>query len=183
MYRRIDKCRICSNEQLVRVLDLGEQMLTGVFPSKRDTKITSGPLHLVKCMGSGDVCGLVQMEHSYDLDEMYGDNYGYRSGLNASMVAHLQDKVKKVYETVKIETGDLIVDIGSNDSTTLQAYSTAGVDLVGIDPTGVKFRSYYPPHIELIPDFFSADLLREKFPGRKAKVVTSFSKIPPSGKL
>ena len=38
------------------------------------------------------VCGLLQMEHSYDLGEMYGDNYGYRSGLNASMVTHLSQQ-------------------------------------------------------------------------------------------
>ena len=174
MYKKVEKCRICGNENLVRVLDLGEQMLTGVFPRERDDDVTTGPLRLVKCVGD-DACGLLQMEHSYDLCEMYGENYGYRSGLNASMVAHLHDKVKRIYETVPIESGDLIVDIGSNDSTTLQAYGTEGVDLVGIDPTGIKFHTYYPEHIQLIPEFFSANLLRERFPGRKAKVVTSFS--------
>jgi hypothetical protein len=30
----------------------------------------------------------------YDAAEMYGDNYGYRSGLNQSMVNHLTDKVR-----------------------------------------------------------------------------------------
>lgn len=174
MYKKVEKCRICGNENLVRVLDLGEQMLTGVFPRERDADVTTGPLRLVKCVGD-DACGLLQMEHSYDLGEMYGENYGYRSGLNASMVAHLHDKVKRIYEIVPIESGDLIVDIGSNDSTTLQAYGTEGVDLVGIDPTGIKFHTYYPEHIQLIPEFFSANLLRERFPGRKAKVVTSFS--------
>lgn len=174
MYTKIVKCRICTNTHLERVLDLGEQMLSGVFPRRKGAQVTTGPLRLVKCCGGDDVCGLLQLEHSYDLGEMYGENYGYRSGLNASMVAHLHTKVQRIQTLVHLNAGDLIVDIGSNDSTTLQAYPH-NLDLVGIDPTGVKFHSYYPPHIKLIPDFFSSHLLMERFPGRKAKVVTSFS--------
>lgn len=175
MYSKIEKCRICGNTRLERVLDLGEQMLTGVFPRKRGEKITTGPLRLVKCIGGDKVCGLLQLEHSYDLGEMYGHNYGYRSGLNASMVAHLHSKVKKILRHVDLRAGDLVIDIGSNDSTTLQAYPSSGPILVGIDPTGVKFHNYYPPHIQLIPDFFSSALVKQHFPKQKAKVITSFS--------
>lgn len=175
MYIHIKKCRICENQNLENVLDLGEQVLTGVFPKNKDhLAITSGPLRLVKCMGEG-VCGLVQLEHSYDLGEMYGLNYGYRSGLNQSMVAHLRNKVAQICKLVGLKPGDLVLDIGSNDSTTLQCYPNEGLHLVGIDPTGVKFSAYYPAYIDLIPDFFSSKLVEEKFPSKKAKIVTSFS--------
>ncbi len=174
MYKKIEKCRICGNAHLEPVLDLGEQMLTGVFPRQQGARVTTGPLRLVKCVGGPEICGLLQLEHSCDLGEMYGENYGYRSGLNASMVRHLHAKVERVRKLVDLKAGDLVVDIGSNDSTTLQAYPKE-LSLVGIDPTGVKFHAYYPAHIELIPDFFSARLLQEKFPGKKARVVTSFS--------
>lgn len=175
MYKKVEKCRICGNRHLECVLDLGEQMLTGVFPRERGAKITSGPLRLVKCTGGDEVCGLLQLEHSYDLHEMYGHNYGYRSGLNASMVAHLKSKVKRILSLVEVHDGDLVLDIGSNDSTTLQAYPSTGLVLAGIDPTGVKFHSYYPSHIQLIPDFFSAELVKKHFPEQKAKIITSFS--------
>lgn len=175
MYNKIEKCRICGNTNLECVLDLGEQMLTGLFPKRKGDKITSGPLRLMKCTGSDDVCGLLQLEHSYDLGEMYGVNYGYRSGLNASMVKHLHEKVEKIIKKVELNKGDLVVDIGSNDSTTLQAYPSDIPILIGIDPTGIKFKNYYPPHIQLIPDFFSSALLKERFPDKKAKVITSFS--------
>ncbi|MDP3211524.1 class I SAM-dependent methyltransferase [Methylotenera sp.] len=175
MYKKIEKCRICGNSHLECVLDLGEQMLTGVFPKEKAADVTTGPLRLVKCVGDSDACGLLQMEHSYDLGEMYGENYGYRSGLNASMVEHLNNKVKRILGLVELNDGDLVIDIGSNDSTTLQAYPSSGLTLVGVDPTGIKFHSYYPPHIQLIPDFFSSALVRAKFPEKKAKIVTSFS--------
>jgi NDP-4-keto-2,6-dideoxyhexose 3-C-methyltransferase len=174
LFKKVERCRICGNPQLVCVLDLGEQMLTGVFPRSKNAKITTGPLRLVKCVSDDKSCGLLQLEHSYELAEMYGENYGYRSGLNASMVAHLRGKVKRILGFINLRESDLVVDIGSNDGTTLQAYPK-GLDLVGIDPTGVKFSAFYPEHIKLIPDFFSASLLRDRFPGKNAKVVTSFS--------
>lgn len=175
MYKKIEKCRICGNTHLECVLDLGKQMLTGVFPREKNADVTTGPLRLVKCVGGDDVCGLLQMEHSYDLGEMYGENYGYRSGLNASMVAHLNNKVKRILGLIALNDGDLVIDIGSNDSTTLQAYPSSGPLLVGVDPTGIKFHQYYPSHIQLIPDFFTSALVNARFPGQKAKVVTSFS--------
>lgn len=173
MYRKTEQCRVCGNRQLELVLDLGTQALTGVFPPAR-TQLTEGPLRLVRCTGTR-ACGLVQLEHSYDLQEMYGENYGYRSGLNPSMVQHLHTKVAQIQQRLPLARGDLVVDIGSNDATTLRGYPVCGLQLVGIDPTGSKFHKYYPQHVTLIPDFFSGELLARRFPGRGAKVITSFS--------
>lgn len=105
---------------------------------------------------------------------MYGDNYGYRSGLNASMVAHLTNKICMLERMVKLTDGDLVIDIGSNDATTLKAYSGKHRK-VGIDPTGKKFISYYKNGITLIPDFFTAELFRSQFPTGRAKIITSIA--------
>jgi NDP-4-keto-2,6-dideoxyhexose 3-C-methyltransferase len=176
MYTKINKCRICGNQNLIPIIDLGNQVLTGVFPKSQEELITNGPLRLVKCHDENNsVCGLLQLEHSYESNEMYGENYGYRSGLNSSMVQHLNGKISKIKNFLALNKGDLIIDIGSNDGTTLRAYEDQGYDLVGIDPTGNKFKEYYPPWISLVPDFFSAKLIKDKYPSRKAKVITSFS--------
>jgi hypothetical protein len=106
---------------------------------------------------------------------MYGLNYGYRSGLNASMVRHLHSKVKKILDMGVLEAGDMVVDIGSNDATTLLAYPQDQYRLIGVDPTGIKFASYYPAEITLIADFFSAKAIAAKLADKKAKVITSFS--------
>lgn len=172
-YRKIEVCRICGGTALEKVLDLGDQYLTGIFPRTRDEPITRGPVQLVKCTTPAG-CGLLQLAHSYDLAEMYGDNYGYRSGLNQSMVRHLQAKVRRIEGLVSLKPGDVVLDIGSNDSTTLQAYSTDGLSRVGMDPSGGKFRRFYPESVTLIEDFFSAKRFRE-FTDAKARVVTSFA--------
>jgi hypothetical protein len=170
MYTEINKCRISESTNLITVLSLGEQYLTGVFPKSTSEQITKGPLDLVWCPDSG----LLQMKQSYSLDEMYGDNYGYRSGLNASMVRHLQQKIRTLERLVKLSDNDLVIDIGSNDATSLKAYSGKHRK-IGIDPTGKKFKEYYADDISLIPDFFSAEAFKNLFPNDKAKIITSIA--------
>ena len=170
MYTEITKCRISGSSNLINVLSLGEQYLTGVFPKSINEEVSKGPLDLVWCPDSG----LLQMKQSYSLDEMYGDNYGYRSGLNASMVRHLTHKINMLERMVQLNENDLVIDIGSNDATSLKAY-TGKHRKVGIDPTGKKFLEYYTNDITLIPDFFSADAFKKLFPTDKAKIITSIA--------
>jgi hypothetical protein len=103
---------------------------------------------------------------------MYGENYGYRSGLNQSMVQHLTQKIRELERFAEVEPGDAVLDIGSNDGTSLKAYSASGLHRTGMDPTGSKFRQYYPDDVRLIPDFFSAKAYFAAG-GKPAKVVTS----------
>lgn len=178
MYREIHKCRICGNSNLETIVNLGMQKLTGVFPRQGD-EIGEGPLELVKCTqgGAGEesVCGLVQLRHSCEGSEMYGENYGYRSGLNQSMVAHLQEITEEIKKSVNLQKGDLVIDIGSNDSTLLRGYALDGLDYVGMDPTGIKFKKYYPDFITLVPEFFSAENVIKIRGNKKAKIVTSIA--------
>src|SRR5689334_2339183 len=104
MYKTISQCRICGNTEFDAVLDLGIQALTGVFPRERHTPVPAAPLELIKCRtdGVGQTCGLVQLRHSFETDQMYGMNYGYRSGLNQSMVRHLQKLAAKVKSIVHL---------------------------------------------------------------------------------
>lgn len=167
----ISACRICESKSLEPVLDLGVQTLTGIFPRDRDAQITAGPLRLVKCMGA---CGLVQLGDDYDLDEMYGQNYGYRSSLNRSMVRHLSAKVEKLLARRPLEAGDVVLDIGSNDGTTLSQYPEH-VTRIGIDPTAAKFAAYYPTGVKVAPEFFDAAAFARVAGNAKARIVTSIA--------
>jgi hypothetical protein len=170
--RAIDRCRVSGSRHLIEVLDLGEQALTGVFPRDPKQHVTTGPLRLVWCPDSG----LLQLSHSFDLGEMYGDNYGYRSGLNRSMVDHLTTKIRELERLMDLKPGDGVLDIGSNDATSLRAYQTPGLKRTGIDPTGRKFARFYPDDIALIADFFSAAAYRET--GAPApRIVTSIAML------
>lgn len=169
-YREIKACRVSGSAHLVSVLNLGHQVLTGVFPKNQEQEITKGPLELVWCPDSG----LLQLAHTYDATEMYGENYGYRSGLNQSMVSHLTDKVRYLERLISLKPNDVVLDIGSNDATTLKAYQAPQIQRLGIDPTGKKFASFYTGDIRLVPDFFSGRAYRS-VENRPARIVTSIA--------
>jgi C-methyltransferase C-terminal domain/Putative zinc binding domain/Methyltransferase domain len=175
MYELVPHCCICQNPRLLPVVNLGELALTGVFPRAGDPPVDKGPLDLIRCdVGQGSACGLVQLRHRYDGAAMYGGNYGYRSSLNPSMVSHLRGTAMRLQELVTLESGDAVVDIGSNDGTLLSFYPT-GLCLVGIDPTAAKFSHFYRPDIDVVPDFFSAKAVRSRLRDRPAKLVTSIA--------
>ena len=167
---KINKCRSCKSKQLKQAFSLGEQFLTGIFPKNKKESITKGHLSMVICKN----CSLLQLEHSFDSEEMYGDNYGYMSSLNQSMFEHLRNKVPKLKKKVQLGYNDIIVDIGSNDGTFLSFFDRK-FKLIGVDPTIKKFSKYYKKDILQIPDFFSYNILKSKLNSKKAKLITTIS--------
>jgi hypothetical protein len=105
---------------------------------------------------------------------MYGANYGYRSSLNQSMVRHLQSKVELLLTKVSVHDYDVVLDIGSNDGTLLSSYPQ-NLLAVGMDPTAAKFREFYKPHIQVIPNFFSYENFRNHVGNKKVKIITSIA--------
>jgi len=174
IFHKIEKCRVCGNTHYSTVLDLGNQYLSGIFPKSVDLNMHRGPLKLVKCDEARGGCGHVQLEHTFDLPTMYGEEYGYRSGLNASMVKHLQEKYEKIADFLDLRKGDFVIDIAGNDGTFLGFFSSE-LKLVSIDPTSKKFSKYFKDHVDYIADFFTENTFRKYFGEQKAKLVTSFS--------
>ena len=150
----VKHCRACSNTELIEILNLGSQALSGVFPVSGEPDPLSGPLVLGICAN----CYLVQLLHSYPNELMYGENYGYRSGLNISMVNHLQRKARRLFHAFGLTKESVVLDIGSNDGTLLNALVGNGAKLYGMDPTSKKFAQFYAPQIQRIEDFFSSEL-------------------------
>ena len=165
-------CRISGSTNLIEVLNLGDQSLTGHFPKLNESDPEFAPLRLVWSPESN----LLQLGDTYEAKKMYGDNYGYRSGLNKSMVNHLKRKVNFLLTTYDKEpNSDLcVLDIGSNDGTLLNCYPNQFLR-VGMDPTISKFKSFYNSDILTVPDFFSSDTFLKKTNGTKADIVTSIA--------
>ncbi len=167
---RINTCRSCGCDFLDRLLDLGTLAFTGRFPANRHEDVPSGPLELLICTN----CGLVQLAHNFDPNDLYCESYGYRSGINSTMQNHLTGIVDDIEARLTLRPRDIVMDIGSNDGTLLSKYNHEEIQRVGIDPTIMQFESYYDPSIIRIADFFSEPICR-KFGIGHAKVITSIS--------
>ena len=166
---KIIKCRSCKNKNLKKTLSLGIQKLTGIFPSSNKEDVPGGDLSLVFC----EKCKLLQLENSFDPSKMYGDNYGYMSSLNSSMVDHLKKKAEKLKKIKPLSSGDIVCDIGSNDGTFLSFFSN-NLILMGVDPTIKKLSKFYRKDIIKIADFFSTHTV-QKITNKKIKLITSVS--------
>lgn len=172
---KITKCRVCKGSKFKEVINLGNMKLTGIFPKSVEDFIDESPLRLIKC-DNNIRCNLVQLEHSYAPQKMFGVGYGYRSGLNQGMVAHLKDKIEYILNKTSPQKDSIIIDIGSNDGTTLGFYPPGEFKLIGIDPSIDQFKKYYREDINKIADFFSFEKVAPFFTGhQKAKIITSFS--------
>lgn len=173
----INKCRICGNTDLISILNLGEQVLSGRFPTEIDARIPKAPLELVKCNDekNQNACGLLQLKHSVSPDEMYGKKYGYRSGINITMKQHLKEIVNQIEKMIDFNDGDVVLDIGSNDATLLKYYNNQKIVRIGIDPTGKQFEEHYTENIKLIPDYFSASNFYSLGIKKKSKAITSIA--------
>lgn len=168
----IRECRVCGENSLVELLNLGELALTGVFLAN-GKDVPKEPLVLVRCAE----CGLVQLKHNYLKSALFNDSYGYESHLNSSMVQHLHRKARLIEKTfLDSSRTPIAVDIASNDGTFLNGYKREEVVKVGIDPLIDVFSDYYPETCIRIPKFFSAEAYWERL-GEHADVVTSLSVI------
>ncbi len=163
-------CRVCGSENLSIAIDLGTQSLTGVF-LKNGASVDKFNISLSTC----EDCGLLQINEVYDLDLLYGDGYGYESSLNASMVEHLKLKAESLKKLISLKADDVVIDIGSNDATTLGFFDDSLVK-IGVDISGSKFVEKYKENKStLIADFFPTEKLSPILKGKEAKIVSSYS--------
>jgi len=167
----IDNCRICNNTYLTDVIDIGDQIITSRFPLYGDFSTPKTPITLCKC----DNCGLLQLRQTTNPCELYEYEYGYRSGLNNTMRAHLKQYQEEIFSKITVNSNDTIVDIGSNDATMLKNWSS-DLRRIGVDPTGTQFKAFYEDgNIELIPTYFTIDNISHKIAKKSVKVVSSIS--------
>jgi len=167
---KIKSCRSCSSKFLKKLYSLGNQYLTGIFPKSRSQNVPKGELSMVMC----GKCSLLQLENSFNVNVMYGENYGYLSSLNPHMIKHLKIKSEKLKKISKLTNHETVIDIGSNDGTFLSNYRKTN-RLIGVDPTIKKLKKFYRKDIITCSDFFSAQTVSKYLKNKKAKIITSIS--------
>lgn len=154
IHKKINCCRASGNKDLKLVAKFPNMSLTGVFP-KTKKKIIETPMEVVFCIKSK----LLQLNHNYKSEFLYGKSYGYRSGLNPIMVEHLKKKSIFIKKILKLKTTDNILDIGSNDGTFLNFFSC---ERFGVDPSLGKLKKFYNKKINKIPHTFESGFYKIK---------------------
>ncbi len=166
---KIKQCRICNSKSLKNLFSLGKMKFTGKFP-KKNQRIPSGDVHLVIC----NKCSLVQLKDNFNLNYLYNKDYGYRTGINSTMRTHVKSVVDKISKKVKLQSGDYVLDIASNDGTLLSYYKKS-IKTFGIDPLVNKYRTDYKNINFKVSDFFSYKNICKVNKNIKFKAITALS--------
>ena len=83
-------CRNCKSNKFFNLLSLGKMSFTGKFSKSIFNNIPKAYLNLVMCKK----CKLVELDRNFNPKYLYGEDYGYRSGINKTMTEHLKKSFK-----------------------------------------------------------------------------------------
>ncbi len=169
--RRREDCRLCGSRSLDCVVTLVPTPPANAFLSFVEKKKSQDvfPLELNLCAE----CGHAQLGHVIDPSLLFSD-YAYVSGTSASFVSHFRSYADVVWALSGAVSGNLVVDIGSNDGTLLRAFRNLGAEIQGVDPARRIAALAEASGIPTIAKFFTTETARSIVAERgKAKIVTA----------
>ena len=168
---KLDRCRICKNKKLERILDLGEMPLANAFLNKNQLsqKEISYPLRVVWC----ESCGLLQIDEIVPHEILFR-NYVYVSGTSEALRKHFEGLATEVVTNFKLNSNSLVIDIGSNDGTLLKEFKKIGSKVIGVEPAVNISKIAQENGIKTINDFFSEDIAKKIIKeNEKAEAITA----------
>tara|TARA_R110002072_G_scaffold189149_1_gene345981 strand:+ start:1982 stop:3238 length:1257 start_codon:yes stop_codon:yes gene_type:complete len=158
-------CRVCSGETVEVVLDLGEQphCNTLIPPEHAAEAEPVYPLRLCYCHD----CTTAQIDYTVPKETMFS-RYPYVSGTTRTLRDHFDDSATRLVERLGLGRDDLVVDIGSNDGTWLNAFARHGVRGIGVEPAENVVELARADGVETLHRFFDAATAREILHGHGA---------------
>jgi novobiocin biosynthesis protein NovU/D-mycarose 3-C-methyltransferase len=112
----------------------------------------SYPLDVYYC----EDCHLVQLLDVIDPEYLFRD-YIYLTGTSETIAAHNVRYAKTLVDLLKLEKGDLVVEIASNDGSLMKCFQQYDVKTLGVEPAMNIARIANESGIETIEKFFNAD--------------------------
>ena len=160
------KCRNCESKKLKRIIQIGQQPLSGFFYKAKKFDLKKYSLDLFKCQ----ICDLIQFNKIAEPHEMFGKNYEYSTSLSNLMISHIKSKIKYLKNKKLLKKNFSVLDIGSNDGTFLNSLDKK-MQLFGIDPSAKKFEKLYKKNILVSYSFFSKKNIETFIKKRIGKII------------
>ena len=157
-FHEVKQCRICLNQNLSLVLDLGEQPPANSFLEKQEIKKTElkFPLRLFLCKK----CFLLQLIDVVDKKLLFS-KYLYLTSASKPIVNHFEKYAQDIHKKfLKDKKNPLVIEIGSNDGTLLKNFKKFHVSVLGIEPSKNIAKIANKSGIPTKNAFFTSDLIQ-----------------------
>lgn len=160
-------CRLCGSSNLSDIYSLGS-LAVSTFIESQDYHPDMVPLDLILCKD----CSLLQLRHSAPQELLYAKQYWYKSGINPVITNDLQEIVQVSLALVRVQSGDIFLDIGANDGTLLSFVPRQYFQRVGCEPAQNLTEELRKNADVVLADFWSKELYEQVW-RRPAKVITA----------
>jgi hypothetical protein len=129
------------------------------------------PLHQFNLYQCQD-CGLVQL-----LDELkdFHHTHVYYTGTGAGANEHFKGLAERLVSVCGLTTGDMVIDVGSNDGNILGHFKRMGMEVIGFEPELILCDYSRSQGIQTIQKYFGKGfaITNPKGQGVKAKLITA----------
>tara|TARA_B100000686_G_scaffold284345_1_gene307842 strand:- start:1610 stop:2833 length:1224 start_codon:yes stop_codon:yes gene_type:complete len=170
--KKIKHCLLCKNKNIKEIFSLGNLFVSNFVKKKNVNKGIKAPLNLLYCNN----CSLIQLSHIAPQEIMYKRFYWYRSGVTKTMHLGLKSIFKDSLKYIKMNTNDVVLDIGANDGTLLNYYRKKKFITIGCEPARNLQRFLKKNCNFIINDFWSKKNLSKiltKNNLKKPKIITA----------
>jgi len=155
--RGFSVCRGCDSEDLVSILDLGEQPLPAEYGMDADEELDRFPLHLKVCRD----CGLGQLGEYVLPDRIFHETYPYLSSASEYWVSHAKNFANEMVEKLSLDNDSLVVELGGNDGYLLSQFQKLGVSVLNVEPPENTAEIARQAGVPTISKFFGVDLAKD----------------------
>lgn len=165
-------CRNCGAPLELSLVDLGTQAVSNSYVpmEKAGQSEPKFPLHAKVCTN----CWLVQIDTDVPADDIFTGEYAYFSSFSSSWLAHSKAYVDRMIAEFGYGPDNLVVEIASNDGYLLQYFVEAGVQVLGVEPSGSVAKVARERGVETIEEFFGEKLAKALVnEGRKPDLICS----------
>jgi NDP-4-keto-2,6-dideoxyhexose 3-C-methyltransferase len=155
-------CRICNFRTFKNMLSLGAQSDYTVFPSNTTSSDSKTTILFLMCQR----CYCLQQNQNVKTPEPLEPN-----GKSSTISSHLKSYQEEIGNMINFSPYDTIMDIGSNDATFLNCFSSQ-IRRIGIQPGGASYRPYYN-NIDYLTTDFTFQNVKDTFGTITCKLISS----------
>lgn len=147
-------CRICKSRNLLGLFELAPTPPGDIFFPKHEDAVRAMryPLRLGMCQD----CSYVFLKDTLEPEISYS-NYLYESKVTVGLEARFLNLVEDIASTISLSTGSIVVDIGCNDGTLLDCFSTKEMNPIGVEPSSATAKLARQKGFPVFNEYFSQE--------------------------
>lgn len=164
------KCRSCNSQKINLILDLGNQPWCNDFLAKDQLGHEEiFPLRLCYC----ESCELLQLDYTVPKEKMFLEHQ-YLSGITQTLIKHFYETARENKQQFKLQSKDLIIDIGGNDGSQLMQYQKLGLtNVVNVESASNICKISKDNDVPTLNVFFNTDNIKLNFSENTASLINA----------